>query len=125
MPRRTTSRARSLALQWLIGTPTSSGRSHANATMAQICSGMIVAGAPDGTYLVFSSVASFGEFDKMAADGDATMKNASAEEMTVLGKFMKDSVLSVSTNRYRLDPGQSYVNAETKAQDPAFWSAKK
>ena len=47
MPRRTASRARSLALQWLIGTPTSSGRSHANATMAQICSGMIVAGAPE------------------------------------------------------------------------------
>ena len=47
MPRRTASRARSLALQWLIGTPTSSGRSHANATMAQICSGVMVAGAPD------------------------------------------------------------------------------
>ena len=47
MPRRTTSRARSLALQWLIGTPTSSGRSHANATMAQICSGVMVVGAPE------------------------------------------------------------------------------
>ena len=42
----------------------------------------------------------------------------------MLGKFMKESVISVSTNRYRLDPGQSYVNAETKAQDPAFWSKK-
>ena len=85
----------------------------------------IVAGAPDGTYLVFSSVASFGEFDKMAADGDATMKNASAEEMTVLGKFMKESVINVSTNRYRLDPKQSYVDAATKAKDPAFWNPKK
>ena len=35
MPRRTASRARSLALHWLIGTPPSSGRSHASATMAQ------------------------------------------------------------------------------------------
>jgi len=85
----------------------------------------VVAGAPDGTYLVFSSVASFGEFDKMMADGDATMKGATAEEMAALGSFMKDSVLNVSTNRYRLDPKQSYVDAATKAKDPAFWSPKK
>jgi hypothetical protein len=85
----------------------------------------VVAGAPDGTFLVFSSVASFGEFDKMMADGDATMKGATAEEMGVLGQFMKESVINVSTNRYRLDPKQSFVDAATKAKDPAFWSPKK
>jgi hypothetical protein len=85
----------------------------------------VVAGAPDGTYLLFSSVASFGDFDKMMADGDATMKGATAEEMAVLGKFMKESVFSMSTNRYRLDPKQSYVDAATKAKDPAFWGPKK
>ena len=47
MPRRTASRARSLALHWLIGTPLSSGRSQASATTAQICSGVMVAGAPE------------------------------------------------------------------------------
>ena len=85
----------------------------------------VVAGAPGGTYLIFSSVGSFAEFDKMMAEGEATMKGATPEEMGVLGKFMKESVFSVSTNRYRVDPGQSYVNAETKSKDPAFWSAKK
>jgi hypothetical protein len=85
----------------------------------------VVAGAPDGTYLVFSSVASFGEFDKMMAEGEATMKGATAEEMTTLGKFMRESVITVSTNRYRLDPKQSFVDAATKAKDPAFWSPKK
>jgi hypothetical protein len=84
----------------------------------------VVAGAPGGTYLVFSSVGSFADFDKMMTEGEATMKGATPEEMGVLGKFMKDSVISVSTNRYRLDPGQSYVNAETKAKDPAFWARK-
>jgi len=84
----------------------------------------VVAGAPGGTYLLFSSVGAFAEFDKMMAEGEATMKGATAEEMGVLGKFMKESVINVSTNRYRLDPGQSYVNAETKAQDPAFWAKK-
>lgn len=85
----------------------------------------VVGGAPDGTYLVFSSVASFGEFDKMMAEGEATMRGATAEEMAVLGKFMKDSVINVSTNRYRLDPKQSFVDAATKAKDPAFWNPKK
>ena len=85
----------------------------------------VVAGAPDGTFLVFSSVAAFGEFDKMMADGDATMKGATAEEMQVLGSFMKESVINVSTNRYRLDPKQSFVDAATKAKDPAFWTPKK
>lgn len=84
----------------------------------------VVAGAPDGTFLMFSSVAAFSEFDKMMADGDATMKGATAEEMGVLEKFMKDSVLNISTNRYRLDPKQSFVDAATKAKDPAFWSKK-
>ncbi len=84
----------------------------------------VVAGAPDGTYLVFSSVGAFAEFDRMMAEGEATMKGATAEEMGVLGTFMKESVINVSTNRYRLDPGQSYVNAETKAKDPAFWAKK-
>ena len=59
----------------------------------------VVAGAPGGTYLVFSSVGTFAEFDKMMAEGEATMKGATAEEGAVLGKFMKESVsggLSVS-----------------------------
>ena len=84
----------------------------------------VVAGAPGGTYLVFSSVGSFAEFDKMMADGEATMRGATSEEMGVLGKFMKESLISVGTNRYRVDPGQSYVNAETKAKNPAFWAKK-
>jgi hypothetical protein len=85
----------------------------------------VVAGAPDGTYLVFSSVAAFADFDKMMAEGEATMKGATPEEMGVLGGFMKDSALNVTTNRYRLDPKQSYVDAATKAKDPAFWNPKK
>jgi hypothetical protein len=84
----------------------------------------VVAGAPDGTYLTFSSVASFGEFDKLMAEGEATLKGMTPEESGVLGKFMKDSLLGLTRNRYRLDPKQSYVDAATKAKDPAFWSKK-
>ena len=84
----------------------------------------VVAGAPGGTFLVFSSVGAFADFDRMMAEGETAMKGTTPEEMGVLGKFMKESVLNASTNRYRLDPVQSYVNAETKALDPAFWSKK-
>lgn len=109
---------------WAAATKTYKGAAARSAPNANWRTYKVVAGAPDGTYLIFSSVASFGDFDKMMADGDATMKGATAEEMGVLDKFIKESVLNMATNRYRLDPKQSYVDAATKAKDPAFWSKK-
>ena len=85
----------------------------------------VVAGAPGGTYLVFSSIGSFAEFDKMMAEGEATWKGMTEEELATMRKFMTEGLISTVTNRYRLDPGQSYVNAETRAKDPAFWNPKK
>jgi hypothetical protein len=38
---------------------------------------------------------------------------------------MKEGVLSTVTQRFRVDPVMSYVDAATKAKDPAFWSPKK
>ncbi len=84
----------------------------------------VVAGAPGGTYLVFSSVASFAEFDKGATDSEAIWKGLTGEERAPLQKFMTDGVLNTVTNRYRLDPVQSYVTKETRAKDPAFWLPK-
>ena len=110
---------------WAAATKTYKAAAARSAPNANWRTYRVVAGAPDGTYLIFSSVASFGDFDKMMADGDATMKGATAEEMGVLDKFIKESVLNQSTNRYRLDPKQSYVDAATKAKDLAFWTAKK
>jgi hypothetical protein len=48
-----------------------------------------------------------------------------AEERAVLGKFMREGVLSTATQRYRVSPSMSYVDAATRAKDPAFWGAKK
>jgi hypothetical protein len=85
----------------------------------------VIAGTPTPTYLVFSSVVSFSEFDKMMADGDATMKGASPEERAALQKFSTDALISQETQRFRLDPEMSYVPKEVRAQDPAFWMPKK
>lgn len=84
----------------------------------------VVAGAPEGTFLVFSSYASFADFDKAAADGEATWKGLSFEERTTLQKYSTDATLSTVTNRFRLDPAQSYVPLETRQKDPAFWMPK-
>jgi len=84
----------------------------------------VVAGAPEGTFLVFGSVASFADFDKGMAEGEATWKGLTFEERSALQKFSADATLSTVTNRFRLDPAQSYVPTEARQKDPAFWMPK-
>ena len=85
----------------------------------------VVAGLPGPTYIVFSSVAAFGELDRGMTDSQTIMRAFTAEEGAALEKFSKESSLSTETNRFRLDPMQSYVAKETRASDPAFWTPKK
>ena len=82
------------------------------------------AGMPGSTYLIFSSVESFGQFDSMFAEGMAAEKAMTAEERAVFQKFDTEALISAESNKYRLDPNMSYVSSETKAADPAFWSKK-
>ena len=81
----------------------------------------VIAGMLGPTYIIFSSVANFADFDTMMAEGMKTMTGANAQEQAALLKFSTDGMLSGETNRYRLDPRQSYVSRETRATDPAFW----
>jgi hypothetical protein len=84
----------------------------------------VSAGLPGPTFLIFSSVQSFGEFDKMMAADEAIMKGATPQDMAVLQKFSTESLVTAVSNKYRLDPTMSYVSAETRATDPAFWNRK-
>lgn len=85
----------------------------------------IVAGIPGPTYLIISSVEAYADFDQAMADGEKTMKGATTEEGALLQKFMLEGVVNVETQRFRVDPVQSYVPKETRAEDPAFWMPKK
>ena len=85
----------------------------------------VVAGVPGPTYLIISSFAAYGEFDQLMTDGDKIMKGLNTEEGMALQKFMLEGVVNVETQRFRVDPVQSYVPKETRAQDPAFWMPKK
>jgi hypothetical protein len=85
----------------------------------------VIAGALTPTYVIFSSVSAYAQFDDMFANGMKTMGGASPEERTALQKFSTDALLNSETQRFRLDPGQSYVSRETRATDPAFWNPPK
>ena len=85
----------------------------------------VIAGAPGPTYLVFSSVSSYSDFDEAMTDGDNIVKGANTEEGAALQKYMLEGAVNLETQRFRVDPVQSYVPKETRAQDPAFWAVKK
>ena len=85
----------------------------------------VIAGLPGPTYYIFSSVRDFAEFDAAMKDGAATMGAMVAEDAANAQKWLRDGVTNVETQRFRLDPTQSYVDAATKAKDPAFWMPKR
>lgn len=83
----------------------------------------VIAGMPGPTYLVISSVEGFAAFDKTMADEMAVFKGATAEEQATFRKW-GDAVASEEVQRFRVDPRQSYVSREVRAQDPEFWQSK-
>jgi hypothetical protein len=85
----------------------------------------MIAGTPSPTYVVFASVESFGQFDQLMEEGQAIMKGATEEEGRALQGLMAEGVISVETQRFRIDPTMSYVPKEVRASDPAFWMPKK
>jgi hypothetical protein len=85
----------------------------------------VIAGMPEPTFLIFVSVNDYAEFDQIMADGIATMSSASEEEQEVFRKFSTEGLMSNETNRFRLDPGMSYVSPAVRASDPGFWAPKR
>jgi hypothetical protein len=79
---------------------------------------------PNSSYLVFSSVGNFGEFDKTLAADDAILKALTPDEVAIAKKF-SEGLITSETFRFRLSPEMSYVPKETRASDPAFWMPKK
>ena len=85
----------------------------------------ITAGMPEPTYLVFSSVDSYAQFDVLMAGGQKTMQGFTPDEQTTMQKFLSDGLINSETNSFALHPTRSYVAAETRATDPAFWMPKR
>ena len=85
----------------------------------------VIAGAPSGTFFVLSSFEAFGEFDRAMAEGASMIGSFSAEDSIAAQRFAAEGYLSAPvTNRYRLDPVQSYVSRAVREKDTAFWMPK-
>jgi hypothetical protein len=84
----------------------------------------VIAGLPGPTYLVFSSVQSFAEFDRSMAQGMAIGKAFTPDELATMEKFSTAGMINAETQRFRVDPKQSYVDGPTKDKDKAFWNQK-
>ncbi len=84
----------------------------------------VIAGMPSPTFITFTTVEDYAEFDQRTADDEATWQGATDEEKALISGFMSEGVIELETNRYEIDPKQSYVAEATKAIDPEFWNSK-
>lgn len=85
----------------------------------------IIAGMPGPTYLIFSSVMSYADFDQMTSEGQKIWTSMTPDEMGLMQKFSTEGLINAETNRFRLSPTMSYVPKSVRDSDPAFWSPKK
>lgn len=81
----------------------------------------VTAGMPWGYFMMFSSVDSYAEFDDTMAQDEMVMGAITPDEMTLMENFMSNAIQLSITNRFRLDPGMSFVAPETRAAAPDFW----
>ena len=82
----------------------------------------LVAGAPAGTFLVFSSFPSWAAVDANEAAMGRAMA-AGAAHMEALGKLSREGVMSTDVRYFTVDPQMSTVTKEMAASDP-FWAPK-
>ncbi len=81
----------------------------------------VVGGGPSGSILVFASYPSWDAFEAQTKASDAAMA-AGGPEVEALGKAWRESVVSVNTRYFNVNPRMSLVPKEYMA-DP-FWSGK-
>jgi hypothetical protein len=82
----------------------------------------VINGMPGANYLFFTTFTDYAQQDKAMADGAAMWEGVSPKDMAILQKTMKDDILNIVSNRFQVSAGMSYVSADAKAMDPAFWN---
>jgi len=82
----------------------------------------VIAGAPGGTYLVFTSFPSWAAVDANEAAWARAMSGSSAH-LEAVGKVAKEAVLSTEVRYFNVNPAISLVPKEMAAADP-FWAPK-
>jgi hypothetical protein len=82
----------------------------------------VIAGAPGGTYLVFTSFPSWAAVDANDAAWARAMGGAAAH-MEAAGKLARESIVSTEVRYFNVNPAISLVPKEMAAADP-FWAPK-
>jgi hypothetical protein len=82
----------------------------------------VISGAPGGTYVAISAMKSLKEMD---VDNDKAVNAALGEENgKKLQTLERDSVMSIESNLYAINPKMSYVSRQMAGIDPGFWTPK-
>jgi hypothetical protein len=84
----------------------------------------VTAGMAEPTFFVFSSVSGFADFDKMRTEFDSTFKEMMSGADQKLMTNWDDKLMSAESYMLSLSPEMSYVPADVRAGDPAFWRKK-
>lgn len=80
-----------------------------------------VGGAPDGTFLVLTSLESLAEMDAMLANS-AEFPKAMGDKLDDFEKLSAATIESITTNIYQIDPKMTNPPEAFLAADPKFWS---
>ncbi len=84
----------------------------------------VVAGVPEGTYLLFAPMASLKEMDEAPAREKAMMDAMGADNFSRLMKGAGDVFLSIEASLFSVSPEMSYAPKAAEDEDPAFWRPK-
>ena len=80
-----------------------------------------VGGAPDGTFIILTSLESLAELDAMMA-ASAEFPKALGDKLDDFEKLSAATIESITTNIYQLDPKMTNPPESFIAADPKFWS---
>ena len=81
----------------------------------------VVGGAPEGTFLVLSSMEKLAEMDEMMA-GASEFPKAMGDKLDDFEKMSAAALDSIVTTIYQFDPKMTNPPEEFVAADPKFWS---
>lgn len=81
----------------------------------------VAAGMPGPTYMIFSSVQTLGELDKMQALDATVWGGMTQDEIRSVQKFAAEGMINAETQRFAVNGRMSYVDDATANADPGFW----
>lgn len=84
----------------------------------------VVAGAPEGTYMVFAPMASLKELDEQPAREKAMIEAMGADNYSRMMKGTGDVIQSIEATIFSVSPEMSYPGKDIEDADPAFWKPK-